>query len=53
MNEVKIRKFTKKDSYEAGILVSDTYRKYNLAHIDDAKAGPYLGDFFILQVKGT
>jgi len=43
--KIILREYVPKDSVEAGILISDTYRKYNLAHIDDSEIKEYLGGF--------
>lgn len=42
---VVIRDFDEGDAVQAGILIADTYRKYNLSHISEDELPPYLGGF--------
>lgn len=43
--KIILREYVPEDCTEVGILISDTYRKYNLAHIDDYEIKEYLGGF--------
>lgn len=44
--ETVIRDYKQDDSREVGILIADTYWKYNLTHITDEEKEKYLGGFF-------
>lgn len=42
---IMIREFEERDAVQAGILIADTYSKFNLGYLAEAERAPYLGGF--------
>lgn len=45
MDIVKIREFKEEDAGEIGMLIADTYRKFNLSYVTDDQLPAYLGGY--------
>lgn len=43
---ITIRPYRESDAVQAGCLIADVYRKFNLGFIPDAEVAPYLGPFY-------
>ncbi len=46
MTEIIIRNYEIKDAVDTGILIADTYWKYNLSYVSEEEKEKYLGGFY-------